>query len=270
MGAAIDTVGFWRTSGGSADSTPLAATVSTGDSATVRNFATTATATLEGLLYQAATAGGSLRARSPLFHDNNRGIMFSPGESPAQLLLPREVSQLLQPQDTLTLEMLVNAATETDVGALCIYYSDLLGAAPRLYHWGDISGNVRCLKPLEVDVTDNATKGLWQDAIINTTENLLQANRDYAVLGYIVDQPCVAVAIKGSDTSNLRIAGPGTVRTPDTADYFVSMAEDLGIPHIPVINSANAGTTSVSILSATTGTTHKVQLVLAEMVTNLS
>ena len=205
-----------------------------------------------------------------MFHDDVRGIQFTPGSSPMQFLLPREIGQNLISQDTLALSMSGCLAAETDVAVLSIYYSNLNGVSARLHSWGDISGNVKSIKPLEVDVAASATPGQWNDVVLTTTENLLHANTDYAVLGYVLDKGCAAVGIRGMETGNLRITGPGVVTQMDTSDFFVRMSELYGTPHIPVINSANSASTYVSLIEGTAATAHKVQLILAELSTNLS
>lgn len=261
MGLAIDSVAAFITG---QQEQLVAATLANGDSNTVRNFVPPAYARLEQIFYQAATPG-TIRVRSPMLHDDVRGIQLTPGESPVQFTLPREIGQSLVPQDTLTLEMSGGAASETDVMVLSIYYSNLSGTAARLYSWGDISGIVKSIKPLHVSVSASPTPGQWTDTVITTTENLLHANTDYAVLGFLVDKPCAAVGIRGQDTGNLRITGPGIVRTVDTSDYFVRLSDLYGTPHIPVFNSANKDATYVSLIEGTSAQNHEVQLILAEL-----
>lgn len=266
MGLAIDSVAASITG---AQAALTAATLANGDSSTVRSFMSPAWAKLEQVFYQATTPG-SIRVRSPMMHDDVRGIMLTPGETPVQFSLPAEVGQQLYPQDTLTLEMSGGLAAETDVMVLSIYYQNLSGTSARLHSWGDISGNIKSIKPMEVDVAASVTAGQWNDVVITGTENLLHANTDYAVLGYLTDKPAAAIGIRGQDTGNLRITGPGVIRTLDTSDYFVQQSALTGAPHIPVFNSANKDSTYVSLIEATATQAHKVQLILAELVQPLS
>jgi hypothetical protein len=269
MGMALDTVGFYRTAGTAADADLVAATATTGDSFAVRSFAPTANAKLENIFFGAAHIGSSFRVRSPMMHDNVRGIQVTPGELVTQFPLPQEIAQPLISQDVLAVEEKVGTASETNVGALQIYYTDLLGASARLKSWGEIGGNIASIKPVEVDVPEAGTAGTWNDVVVTTTEDLLHANKDYAVLGYSVDNSAVAVGIKGTETANLRICGPAIDRMLDTSDYFVYMSNTQAVPHIPVINSANKDSLYVSLLSHHTGTTIKVQLILAELKANM-
>lgn len=265
MGLALEVVASRIANPGA---TFTAAAAVTGDTLTVRNFADTAQANLINLIRRGATSGAA-RVRSPLLHDNVRGIAFTTGQTPSVFALPRELSQRLYAQDGLIVE-LTGGAAETDLALLVIYYTDLLGVAARLHMRGDVEGNIDNIKPVTVAVTNSATIGNWTDTVITTTEDLLHANTDYAVLGYITDTAMGAVAVKGQDTGNLRVGGPGSTNVEDTADYFVIQGIFHNIPFIPVINSANKGGTFVSTLDSAASTTANVTLILAELTHNLT
>lgn len=263
MGYAIDTIAAIATN----PSALAVATPATGDSGTVRNFAQTDKALLLEMFRQGATEG-LVRVRSPLLHDFVRGIMFTPSETPTALLLPRRLNQNLHPQDVLTLEI-GGGAAEVDVMGAQIFYSNLPGAMARLHMWSDIQSIIKNVKPVEVDFNTAATAGQWQDTAVTTTENLLHANTDYAVLGYIVDVAVCMFGVKGIDTSNLRVCGPGVTRSEVTSEYFARMSDETGQPTIPVINSANQGSIFASCSAVATGAAIKGQLILAELAQNL-
>ena len=172
---------------------------------------------------------------SPNMHDNQTGITFEPLEVPAQFLLPQEAAVSVVSNDTLSLYGGI-AAAGTIAGAMQIYYSQLPGIQARLHSWGDISGNVRYYKSVEVDLAAVAV-GAWTDTLITTTENQLHANKDYAVLGYQCSEAVDVVGVKGSATGNLRVCGPGASSTLDITEYFVFMSEMQRTPYIPVFNS---------------------------------
>lgn len=265
MGMALDTIVTSAINPG-AGPTAFTAAVS-GDSLQVRNFPDSAVAKLIQMTRRGATTG-FMRVRSPLLHDNVRGIMVTSGQTPSLWSIPQETAQPLYGQDTLIVEGSGGAA-ETDLIILTIYYSDLIGGAARLHMRGDVFGSVRSLKPLTVAVTSSATIGAWTDTVITTTEDLLHANRDYAVLGYATNVALGWVAIKGIDTSNLRVGGPGSVNLEDTTNYFVSNSDLHQIPFIPVFNSANKGGTFVSVVDSTASTAATITLFLAELTSNL-
>ena len=265
MGLAIDTVLASKANPGAG---PTAATVANGDSATVRSFSTSSWAKLTQIIRSGATAGFA-QVRSPMFHDDVRGIRVTTSEAISTFLLPRDIGQPLVSQDTLTLE-LSGGTAETDILALVNYYADLQGSAARLHSWGDITGNIKSIKPLEVAVVSSATIGQWTDTLITATENLLHANTDYAVLGYLTDTALGVVGVKGQETGNLRVCGAAPVDDAETSDYFVRQAEYHGVPFIPVINAANKDSIYVSCAADAASVAANVSLILAELASNLS
>jgi len=248
--------------------TITAVTMATGDPNTVRNFnGAVDRAALLGLVRAGATAG-AVQVRSPLFHDNVRGIQLESSEVVSLFGLPRFVGQPLYPNDTLVIGASGGSA-ETEIVGLVNWYSNLVGAAARLHMWGDISGLIKSIKPVEVSVTASATIGTWVDTALNATEDLLHANSDYAVLGYAADTQLALIAVKGQETGNLRVGGPGPVSTLDVSDYFVTLSQLHGIPMIPVFNADNKASIFVSVIDKAANTTSNVQLILAELSQNL-
>ncbi len=246
-----------------------AATVTaSGDPLSVRNFVDgTAAAYLE-LITRMGTTAGFAQVQSPLFHDNVQGIRITPGESPSVYGIPGLAAEQLHPQDTLAVSV-AGGAAETDIVILHNYYTDLPGAAARLHSWGDIAGNIAHVKPIRVAVTTSATIGAWADTVITTTENLLKANTDYAVLGYSTNTALGAIGIKGPDTSNLRATGPGATSEFATSNYFAYLSQSRGLPFIPVFNAANANATFVSSCAATASVAAVVELIVAQLSSNL-
>lgn len=266
MGRAIDTIlSGVNTGGATTTATALTdTTVATGDSKTVRAFGPAAQATLEHIVMQAGTALNQVRVKSPMMHDNVNGISFKATASPTIFQMPREVGQQLYSNDQLTIQATAAANTAALV-ALIAYYSDLPGAAARLASWGDIRGLIKSIKPVEVDFTTGAASNAWVDTVLTTTEDLLHANTDYAVLGYQTDVNVGVLGIKGQETGNLRVCGPGDASTRDMSDYFVKASDDHGTPHIPIFNSANKGSVFLSAASNGLSAAVKGQLVLAEL-----
>lgn len=264
MGVAIDTVAFYAVNPGAG---PTVATLAPGDSATIRANNPSGSILLDDLFRQGA-AEGYVRVRSPRLHDNVRGIMITPSETPVAAGLPWDIGQPLFPQDTLVVEQSGGTA-ETDVGAFVVWYSDLAGSEARLHMPGDVLPLVEHFVYVEVDFNTAATAGQWQDTAINTTEDLLKANRDYAVLGYITDVAVNAMGIKGTDTGNYRITGPGVLRSEVTSRWFLWQAEKNNRPYIPVINSANKANTFLSCQAASAGAAVKGQLALALLSHNI-
>lgn len=263
MGIAIDTIGTFVTAGATNPTSLKTVTVSTGDSLQVRSFPATNTAVLEQMFYQGVTKG-KVRVTSPLMHDNVSGITMASADTDSAWILGKYNKQQVYPTDTLQ-AFASAAAGASGVLALSVYYQNITSTAARLHSWGDISGLIRNIKGLEVDVTSSGTVGTWSDTAINTTDKQLHANRDYAVLGYECDAPLAVIGVKGNETGNLRICGPGPATSYTTGDYFTDLGQLQGTPHIPVFNSNNQGAYFVSCLANTTSVAAKVYLVLAEL-----
>ncbi len=238
-----------------------------GDTGQVRSFDAPAKATLLNLIRMGTTAGFA-GVRSPLLHDAVTGIRFTPAESPSVYALPGWIGQDLTSQDTLTFDISGGAA-ETDLELATIYYDNVGGATARLFSPSDIQGNVENVKPQRVAVTSSATAGTWVDTLLGTTENLLHANTDYAIVGYAASVNLAAVGIKGIETGNLRVCGPGSTQEYPTTDYFWQMSVRTGKPCIPVINAANIGGLFVPCAAATASVASTVELYLAELTNNL-
>ena len=246
----------------------IAATVAAGDTLTVRNFQAPSEGLLEGITVKGGQAT-TVRILSPYFHDTTRGITYITAQAPTERTIPRQAPQRLVAQDVLQLQGNSGAANSS-IFALHNYYTDLGASGARLHSWGDIAGLIAEIKPVEVDCTASATIGAWSDTAVTATENLLKANTDYAVLGYMLDVAVGVIAIKGQDTGNLRCGAPGSVLTDTSSEYFIRQTEETGRPHIPVINAANVNNTVVSVADNAASTAVRVQLILAELSSNLS
>lgn len=260
---AIDTVQYFSTQA-AASAFPTALAVAPGDPPGIRSFAPTDTANMTALIYSAG-GGQKVRVASPMLHDNVTGLTFQPAEVPSAFLLGDEVGVRLTAVDTLSVYGGI-AAAGTITAALVVYYSNLPGVQARLHMWGDISGIIKSIKSVEVDLAAIAV-GAWTDTIITATENQLHAHTDYAILGYDVSAAVDVVGVKGQATGNLRVCGPGPTSTLDITEYFVLRSAKMGIPYIPVFNGDDRGAFYVSAANhaALGGGAASVYLILAEL-----
>lgn len=261
MGLALEVIGFTVANPGA---TITAVTPSPGDSLTVRNFNAASPAYLENAWALQATAG-ILRIRSPRLHDNLQNLRFNvPATNPAPLL-PDWMEQILFPQDLLVVEQ-TGGGAETESGAMLIYYQDLPGSQARLFRWSEIAPRIRNFVSVVNAITTSGTIGTWAPGqALNGTFDTLKANVDYAVLGYDTDVNCTAVALRGIDTGNLRVGGPGIATRIETRDWFVRMATRDNQPMIPVINAANKGSIVVDGLANSASLAVNVNWILAEL-----
>lgn len=259
--AAIDTIGGVATIG--AGPVWTAVTTASGDSLTVRDFPDNANAWLYAMVVKGPHAD-AIRVWSPRLHDNVTGINVRNGEAVSTRTLSHRCPQMLYRADTL-IEELNGTAADVNGGSLHVYYESLPGASARLASWGDISGIIKSVKAFEVAVTNSGTAGTWTDTVVTTTENQFHADADYAVLGFGTDVANLAIGVKGQETGNLRICGPGTIVALDTSDYFIKLSDELSKPAIPVWNANNRASFYVSTIDNVASSTPTVTLVCAEL-----
>lgn len=261
MGVAVDTIQGTATNPGA---TFTAITVASGDSANVRSFAPSSKAYLHFIARQGTTAGAA-RVLSPRLHDAVKGLTFFPGETPVSAgLLPQETLQPVYPMDALTIQV-TGGTGETDALALGFYYEDLPGVSAILKDLPTVQSAIVNIKSAEVDVTQGATAYAWIDTKVNATEDVLKADKYYAVLGYDTDTVALAIGVKGPETGNLRCAGPGPTLVLSTRDYFIEQSKQSGRPWIPCFNANNRNGFFVSTTQLATSGTTKISLLLAEL-----
>lgn len=264
MGLAIDTIQGIATNPGA---TLTSVTIASGDSANIRSFNPQSTAFMQFISRQGTTAG-AVRIFSPRLHDASRGITIFPGETPTSTtLFPPQVRQPIYSLDALTIQVSGGTA-ETDAVAVGFYYNDLPGVAAILKQISDVGPLTVNFKSVEVDVTQGSTAFAWVDTKVNATEDLLKANKWYAVVGYDTDTVALAVGVKGPETGNLRVCGPGPTLTLSTSDYFARQDLYRPEPFVPVFNSNNRNGFFVSTCQLATGGTTKVSLYVLELPDN--
>ena len=241
-----------------------AVTMATGDSATVRNFPNPDTAYWLNAWGLGATKG-SVRVRSPRFHDNVQGVKANFAAATPVALFDERMQELLYAQDNLTIEM-IDAGTETDMMSMLMYYNDLPGTNARLYHWSEIQSRIVHLMGTEVDITTGGTAGDYGGATaINATFDQFKANTDYAILGYVTDTAMLSVGIRSADFGNLRVGGPGSNSKIETRNWFTRLDDTYSMPCIPVFNAANKSNTLVDVVHNATGTSVVVTFLCAQL-----
>jgi hypothetical protein len=270
MGKAFEVIGGQVTAPAG---TLTALVMNAGDSATVKNASLSS---FVGLLqtWTRNNVTGIWRIRSPKLHDNVQGLRFRAIANDPSPLITVGTVQRLVPQDNLILELSGSAVGgEIEQAFLLNYYVDLPGQQARLIGRAELLKRTQNIVTNEVLVTPGVL-GSWSGAIaLNSVFDLLKANTDYALVGYLVDQQCGAVGFKGPDTSNLRVGGPGLVTAAPsgatgrhiTTRWFETLSEEFNLALIPVINSANKAATTVDIAQDDEGVAVNVTAILHEL-----
>lgn len=227
-----------------APSTGAAAAAITGDSLVVKN-GRGKIKMLSAWARLQATAG-FVQIAFPSGHDTTRGIRVGCAVSSTNLSIIPWSSQLeLQAQELLSIT-LAGSATAGDVEQFCamMRYEDLPGVNQRLLTASQLDNQMQKLCTIEHSSVSTAGPSYGTPTVITTSADLLQANRDYAVLGATTRTACMAVYIVGPDTGNLRVGVPGDIAKPEIcAQWFPLMSRITGEACIPVINSGNKAST---------------------------
>jgi len=263
MGRALEVVTGFVTAPGTVFT---AWTLAAGNSATIRN-ADLASRILLLQLWGDNQVAGTMRIRSPKLHDNVQGLRFDITASEVDPLIPIGAAQRLFPQDVLILELTGSAVGgDIETGAFLVYYDNLPGTDARLATWEEIRPRIVHLVTVENTLALGTAGGYSGEEAINAEFDLLKANTDYALLGYLVDAECAVVRWRGSDFGNLGLGGPGNeVDRQLTKSWFVQLTQAYGIPLIPVFNSANRAGLLVDGVQDENGTDVTVTTILAEL-----
>lgn len=211
--------------------------------------------------------------RSPLLHDNVRGIrfahMFNPTASGAdgnpQLYLPPTWTQPLVPTDTLIAEVLGTASDDVTF-AMSLEYEGPQVPNGRFATVEEVTSRRVNLVGIRVVPVPAASTSTWGAAYaIDTTDNRLKANTDYALLGATADLPVTALKFWGPDTANFACAFPGSWQENKSAGWFYDMAHTYRGAYIPVINSNNKGVTYVAAAQVGGGSSPNIDLLFAQL-----
>jgi hypothetical protein len=211
--------------------------------------------------------------RSPLLHDNTRGMrfshMFNPTLSGAdgnpQLYLPPYWRQPYEPTDTLVVEVSGTAAADVTFTQSIMYDSPTVQGARLLSH-GEVEARLKNIVGIRISPSAaGATSDYGTAEAINSDDDRLKANTDYALLGITTDLPFTTLQFFGPDTANFPIPIPGHWDTSIAAGWFYEMSRRWQAPFIPVINSNNKGVTFTRLADAGGGTSPLITLQFAEL-----
>ncbi len=250
-----------------ADFTSL--TMANGNSLTIRNTPEGANITLLNTWVQREAVGlpSTIRIRSPFLHDNVQGIRLIGTPDDPFPLLPLFSRIPLVAQDTLVAEINTGAgAGQISTMSLLIHYSDLFGVDADFRTAEDVIGNIIHMLAVENTITADTAGGYSGEEALNADFDLLKANTFYAILGYICTVPTASVRYRASAWGNLGLGGPGNSEDPDvTANWFVRLSQQTGIPLIPVFNSADIDNVLIDVAQDDGGADPTINTILAEL-----
>ncbi len=241
-------------------------TVCDGNSLTLRNAVEGSPIHLLAIWGKHQTAG-NIRLRSPQLHDNVQGIrLFDPAANPMDLL-PMQINQMLESQDTLTLEMTGSATGgDLELASLLVMYDDLPGINGRFTTPADVYERTVDIMVVENTLALGTTGQYTGQEAINAEFDQFKANTDYALVGYLCSALCGCIRWQGADIGNLGIGGPGNaVKKHETRDWFIDLSNKSGLPCVPIFNSANKFSILVDGQQDEDGTDTTVSSIFAEL-----
>jgi hypothetical protein len=237
MGAALELLTGFVTAPGA---TQTALTMASGNSLAIRNC-DMAKRVLLLETWTDSQAAGIWRIRSPKMHDNVQGIRYRTTISDTAYLMPFGVGQRLYPQDVLTAELSGSAvAGDIETASMLVWYEDLPGANARFIGFDELMRRGVNVLTVETSHTFGVAGGYSGQVAFNSSFDLLKANTDYALLGYVTNLEAASFRWIGADVANLGIGGPGneTLRHV-TNEWFLRLSQRWSMPLIPVFNAAN-------------------------------
>lgn len=250
-----------------------ALTAADGDSFGIRDYGEGAQVTLISAWGANNVTKCDFSIRSPLLHDNQRGLrfghMFNPTQSGADgnpnIYLADDYSQKYWRTDTLVVETLATAADDVAFTQL-LYYEGASTPQAQLITYQELEALRVNTVGIRVSPAPPAATSTYGTAeAIDTDDNRLKANKRYAWLGITSDLPFTTIALNGPDTANFRAACPGYRNQDVTSDWFRTLAKALNLPCIPVIHSNNRQNTFVRLADVGGGTAPLVELMFAEL-----
>jgi hypothetical protein len=184
------------------------------------------------------------------FHDQTFGIRGSvtSGAATAPVnravcISPIGVDQPIFPSDILSVQANGTAADDVIV-TITVYYPDIPGIHARLATCDYVRNNTKNLVGINTNLTPG--DGVAGTAVaLNASDNRLHANTDYALLGYSCSLAFGSVTLAGVDTGNLKVGGPVLGEPAHDANMYYDIANAYNQPLIPIINSNNAGSTTL-------------------------
>jgi hypothetical protein len=216
--------------------------------------------------WQQNHADGFLQITKPSGHDTTRGFRQVVDGANIMNLFAAGLSLKVEPQELLSLVLSGSAVGgEIESAMLQVLYEDLPGVDARMIDWEVLMARAEMLKLNTIQCSlAGAGAGYTGQELINADSDLLQANRDYAVLGITTDIPVGAVYIFGPDTGYQKCAVPGGVSEADYGrDWFCALSRAQGMPLIPVINSGNKNSTFVGFVQNESNVSPNISISLA-------
>jgi hypothetical protein len=243
-----------------------------GDSLAIADFADGSRAYIEELITGASNAATEFSVSSTRFGDPIYGLrvqhMFNPtlsgDDGNPQLPLPDELDLEVYQSDTLGMQAFGTATGNVNLTAQ-VYYENLPGSSQLLASWEQVRGNIVKGLAIEVTVSPGATGQPGTAVALTANDNRWVTDASYAVLGLTTSVPIQCIRLYGPDTGYAKIPVPGHWNAKMAGGWFARQARLRMVPHIPIINSNNAGLTFLDAIHTSAAASTKVSLNVVQL-----
>jgi len=239
--------------------TGTAGTALTGDSLVVKN-ATDGDIDILAAWQTNQTAGFG-QIIFPTAHDTTRGFRANVpiGVNPA--LIPFGSKMRVKAQEALQLTIAATAvAGDVENMTLLVRYKNLPGINARLMTANQVMDKIEKLTTIENSLASTAGPSYGTPETFNQDSDLLQANRDYAILGMTSRTQVHAIYAQTPDAGNVRFGCPGMLRQEITSQWFMLLSRIHGEPLVPIFNSGNKNQSFLGVVTDENAGTFVVDL----------
>jgi hypothetical protein len=214
--------------------------------------------------WQTNQTAGFAQLIFPTGHDTTRGYRVNAPVGTNAALIPFGMQMAVRPQETLA-PLIAATAVGGDVEnvSYLMRYKNLPGINARLLTAAQVMGRTEKLTTIENSLASTAGPSYGTPELFSTDSDLLQANRDYAILGMTPRTAVHAIYALTPDGGNVRFGCPGILRQEITSQWFMLLSRVHGEPLVPVFNSGNKTQCQIGVITDENAGTFVVDLVLA-------
>lgn len=200
----------------------------------------------------------------PTAHDTTRGYRANApvGVNPA--LFSMGLKMEVQSQETLAPVIAATAvAGDVENVSYLLRYEDSPGMNAHLITPQELDRRVEKWLSIENSLSSTAGPSYGTPETFIADSDLLQAQREYAILGMTPRTAVHAIYAQTPDGGNVRFGCPGVLRQEITSQWFVLLSRMHGEGLIPVFNSSGKGNCFVGVVTDENAGTFVVDLHLA-------
>jgi hypothetical protein len=200
----------------------------------------------------------------PTAHDTTRGFRANAPIGTNVSLIPFGTQMRVRPQETLAVLIGATAvAGDVETISFLMRYKNLPGINARLLSAAQVEQRTEKLTTIENSLASTAGPSYGTPELFTTDSDLLQANRDYAILGMTSRTAVHAIYALTPDAGNVRFGCPGILRQEITSQWFMLQSRIHGEPLVPVFNTGNKTQCQIGVVTDENAGTFVVDLVLA-------